>query len=99
MTAIRLTLLPFRPRPSLWHGPALYLIPEHLAATLLSQPRFIDRATKHPGRDLASYLLRGNRDRIPVLRAGYRSPGQLKRGVDAFLQRVPKRGLRTVVVP
>lgn len=79
-------------------GPALFLIADEYADTLLTQHLFLDRGTKHPRRDLASYLLRGKGDRIPVLRADYRNPGQLKRGVEALLQRVTQRGLRTVGV-
>jgi transcriptional regulator with GAF, ATPase, and Fis domain len=79
-------------------GPALFLIPQQHAEELVGRRGFVDRNTKHPRRDLASYLLRGKGDRIPVLRAGYRSSGQLKRGVDAFLERLSQRGIRTVAV-
>ena len=49
-------------------GPALFLIPQQHAEELVGRRGFVDRNTKHPRRDLASYLLRGKGDRIPVLR-------------------------------
>jgi DNA-binding NtrC family response regulator len=50
----------------------------------------LDRGRKHPSKPLAPLLL--GHDRIPLIRGGHTSPGQLQRSVRALLDRAVRNG-------
>jgi len=81
------------------HGPAVYLVNHADLEAFRGQPKhFLDRGSKHPRRDLASYFLRNKHDRIAVLRAPYASAGQVKRSLAAFFRRLQRHGTGPVCV-
>ena len=72
-------------------GPLVYVIPEEEAA-LLEEHRalIIDRGRKHPAKPLSPLLI--GQDRIPFIRGGHSSTGQLLRSVRALLRHAVEEG-------
>lgn len=70
--------------------PVVFLVRESDVAELQScDDLIIDRATKHPARQLSAIIL--GYDRIPFLRAGYSSAGKLLNGVRTLLHRAREK--------
>ncbi len=72
-------------------GPVAFIVPDDGLASLDScRDLILDRGRKHPSKALASVLL--GHARIPLVRGGHSSPGQLLRSVRALLDRAMRDG-------
>jgi len=72
-------------------GPVVFLLPDDaLAALDRCRDLILDRGRKHPTKPLAPMLL--GQPRIPLVRGGHTSSGQLLRSVRALLTRAWERG-------
>lgn len=72
-------------------GPVAFIVPdEALAGFDRCRELILDRGRKHPSKPLAAVLL--GHERIPLVRGGHTSPGQLLRSVRALLERALRDG-------
>lgn len=72
-------------------GPTAYVIPEDESAALEEHRALIvDRGRKHPAKPLSPLLI--GQDRIPFIRGGHTSTGQLLRSVRALLRHAAEQG-------
>lgn len=76
-------------------GPAAFIVPDEAVGSLdACRDLILDRGRKHPSKPLAAVLL--GHERIPLVRGGHTSSGQLLRSVRALLDRARQEGDRNL---
>jgi DNA-binding NtrC family response regulator len=77
-------------------GISAYLVVEETLESLRGQSAFNDRGRKHSARSLSALLI--GRPRVPIVRATFRSRGQLARSVRNLLEHAARRRERKTYV-